>query len=398
MTIYVDAIRSWTAGDFAAAVDTFADQYKRDFESWLATNGEGRPAELGRILRRWQATRGRVMRRTRLERRHKPPFLDDFLAEAPAQMIETLTTTTIRSRTAAQEEVLRRLWATFGRLPVNERERAKAVGITKAVMLVTDGRIGPGLDSNVRKAMRVAEPTNANQWIEILDGVAGDIDAFTARNGPLSACVRPGYRHLADGRLYDMALGPRDRMSTTSRLPNGRARKPQTVHRLFASRDRGQDDTPFGLAWCAALGYRGFIAVGDLRRSLHEVELRPGIYVVFRLSAAAPSFRTRSSGGWFKGKDPTVPVDVLRSRWHAETPLLYVGKANSLRRRVRALLQFGAGDPIGHWGGRYLWQLADSESLLVAWRDDDDPRGLELQLLAEFRSQFGSLPFANIST
>ena len=42
---------------------------------------------------------------------------------------------------------------------------ASCVGITKAVMLLTDGRIGPALDSQVRLNLGVAKPINAEEWI-----------------------------------------------------------------------------------------------------------------------------------------------------------------------------------------------------------------------------------------
>jgi hypothetical protein len=59
---------------------------------------------------------------------------------------------------------------------------------------------------------------------------------------------------------------------------------------------------------------------------------------------------------------------------------LYVGRARSLRRRITALARFGSGQPVGHWGGRYLWQLADHEDLAIAWRTSDEPVALEASL------------------
>jgi hypothetical protein len=122
----------------------------------------------------------------------------------------------------------------------------------------------------------------------------------------------------------------------------------------------------------------------------------PGVYVVLRTAQTAPEFLEISKGGHFKEKDPTVASSVLRARMVAGTPVLYIGKADSLQRRIRQLLDFGNGRPVGHYGGRYLWQLAGSDEFLIAWRTDPSPRAAETELLDAFISEFGSLPFANI--
>jgi hypothetical protein len=41
----------------------------------------------------------------------------------------------------------------------------------------------------------------------------------------------------------------------------------------------------------------------------------PGAYVVYRPTAAFPTFVHPSPAGWFKGEDPTVPETRLRSEW-----------------------------------------------------------------------------------
>lgn len=60
-------------------------------------------------------------------------------------------------------------------------------------------------------------------------------------------------------------------------------------------------------------------------------------------------------------------------------------------------MRFGAGAPTGHWGGRLIWQLAESATLLVAWLRNarPDSQGPETELLAAFRSAWGKPPFAN---
>lgn len=152
-------------------------------------------------------------------------------------------------------------------------------------------------------------------------------------------------------------------------------------------------------------GFKGFISVSALRASsLAEVPNSAGVYVVLREDNGPPRFLDRSVGGHFKGKDPTVRVAVLSDAWVPGCPVLYIGKAGAsdskatLRHRLRQYLDFGAGNPVGHRGGRYIWQLSDSAELLLAWRvtDDLEPRQVEHSMLAGFRQRHGRLPFANL--
>ena len=139
----------------------------------------------------------------------------------------------------------------------------------------------------------------------------------------------------------------------------------------------------------------GWVPFSALRRS--EVPSGPGVYLVQDPGHDEPTFLQASPAGWFKGKNPSVDFDNLRANWVAGAEIVYIGKANNLRRRLYQFADFGAGKPIGHWGGRIIWQLGGSSLLLVAWREtpDDDPREVELGLIAQFRQAFGKAPFAN---
>jgi hypothetical protein len=90
---------------------------------------------------------------------------------------------------------------------------------------------------------------------------------------------------------------------------------------------------------------------------------------------------------------------VLEARWIPAAEVLYIGKADRLGRRIRELSEFGRGRPIGHWGGRFLWQIEGSAELLVAWLETPgrEPRDLEVEMLGGFRAKFGRQPFANIA-
>jgi len=161
----------------------------------------------------------------------------------------------------------------------------------------------------------------------------------------------------------------------------------------------------FTTAGIADQGFSGFLTVSHLQASrLADVPKGAGVYVVMRPAAGRPRFLSTSTGGWFKDSDPTVPVSVLEARWIAPTEVLYVGKATAgtsgrsgLRKRVGQLLAYGSGKPVGHQGGRYLWQVAGSDAFLVAWRAVGDPTSEENRLLASFFEVHGAYPFANIA-
>lgn len=147
-------------------------------------------------------------------------------------------------------------------------------------------------------------------------------------------------------------------------------------------------------------GFLGFERASSLRTTrCREIPNEPGVYAVLTPEGYEQKFRSRSAGGWFKGKDPTVTVDLLRLKWVAGTPVVYIGMAGrSLRRRVRALVDYGGGKPVGHQGGRYLWQLEGCDELLVAWLLDPEPARTEDRLLAAFQVLHRGLPFANLRT
>jgi hypothetical protein len=122
-----------------------------------------------------------------------------------------------------------------------------------------------------------------------------------------------------------------------------------------------------------------------------------GVYVVARADDFMPYFLDRSCGGWFKDRDPTVSLSVLEANWVPDAEVVYIGKANNIGRRLREFTKFGAGQRIGHWGGRLIWQLGESSRLLVAWKPTPgiDPLAHEALLLAQFRAEYGKSPFAN---
>ena len=130
-----------------------------------------------------------------------------------------------------------------------------------------------------------------------------------------------------------------------------------------------------------------------------------GVYLILRVKEDDPAFMERSTGGYFKGRDPNVATEVLSSHWVPGTPVVYIGKAGApgkaatLRSRLRQFLSFGAGRNLGHWGGRLIWHLPDTDDLLVCWKRTPSlvPLVVEKQMIQAFVDSFGSRPFANLT-
>ena len=125
----------------------------------------------------------------------------------------------------------------------------------------------------------------------------------------------------------------------------------------------------------------------------------PGVYAVSYAEGYPASWPVTSCGGWHKGRNPAVDPERLRAKWVDGTDIVYVGMTDrTLAKRIREFARFGKGEPVGHWGGRLIWQLPDPGRLMVGWIALD--AGLaswrEREMLAEFIGTFGRLPFANL--
>ncbi len=153
------------------------------------------------------------------------------------------------------------------------------------------------------------------------------------------------------------------------------------------------------------LGFEGFLTVKELRHAQPSpVPAEPGVYLLLRTLAAAPEFLVEGTGGRFKNKDPNVSLDRLREEWVEGALIVYVGQSGSrskgtLARRVDQMIRFGQAARVAHWGGRLIWQLEDSDRLVVCWQtiEKRDPRDVERALIKSFQTMHGgNRPFANL--
>lgn len=145
-------------------------------------------------------------------------------------------------------------------------------------------------------------------------------------------------------------------------------------------------------------GFCGFVTVESLFNfGYASIPEEGGVYMILRRSVSKPVFLSKGTGGYFKEKEPNVDIDVLKANWVEGTCVMYIGKATSLKKRISQYIRFGHGANVGHYGGRFIWQLADSKDLFVCWKPSRiNPRTEESALIQEFIGHYGERPFANL--
>jgi hypothetical protein len=150
-------------------------------------------------------------------------------------------------------------------------------------------------------------------------------------------------------------------------------------------------------------GFAGFRSFEQL--DISRIPQSPGIYVVLKPEDFERLFLTKSVGGRFKRRDPSLLQSALEEEWIEDTDILYIGKAGAgstgnrgLRKRIQEFADFGRGKPVGHWGGRLIWQLADSQSLVIAWKElpASEVNSAEARYHEKFIGIYRRLPFANL--
>ena len=211
-TTVITILRAKTPTQVHSDVAGFAEQYVRDWERWLLASAHERPKAFVKTLGRWQATRPAKLRRLRVRAgEHPPPYIEDLLTKAAPHLHNLVGFSVGRAEALDRTErtALEGLWNVFSSL--QQVGIASCVAITKAILLLSDGRIGPAFDSQVRKKLRLNRLLTSADWIAALSEVSDDIRAFEGTHGvSLPSAVPPRFSTLAYGRLYDMALGPRN--------------------------------------------------------------------------------------------------------------------------------------------------------------------------------------------
>jgi hypothetical protein len=151
-------------------------------------------------------------------------------------------------------------------------------------------------------------------------------------------------------------------------------------------------------------GFTGFKKMSELFADSSIIPKTKGVYLVLNLDKKPVEYLNMGTGGHFKGKNPNVSLDELKANRVDKTIIVYIGKAGkdgssaTLHSRLGQYFRFGQGRNVGHWGGRFIWQLKNAKDLVVCWKElpKEDTRTFEQKLIQEFRLKFSNRPFANL--
>lgn len=146
--------------------------------------------------------------------------------------------------------------------------------------------------------------------------------------------------------------------------------------------------------------FKGFISIEKLWENNSIIPNTQGVYLVLNKNKNDIRFLETGVGGFYQNHNPNVSIDILTSEFVPNSLVVYIGKANNLRNRIRQYLSFGNGNNAPHRGGKYIWQLENHKDLLFCWKElskNENPKSIESQLIINYKKQFNNKrPFANL--
>jgi hypothetical protein len=133
----------------------------------------------------------------------------------------------------------------------------------------------------------------------------------------------------------------------------------------------------------------GIIPAPPVRWGASVTERRSGVYFIARAHDSCVLSDAISA--------PTTDMRCIAT-WLPHEPVLYIGKATSLRKRLDQFYRHKYGARSPHRGGQRLKLLTILDDLWVHWAVCESPRDVEARLLRHFKAKVGRLPFANIQS
>jgi hypothetical protein len=207
----IEFLRNKNEEEVRALISGFARSYCYDLHHFANTNSEYGLASheaamaLADLLKKWTACRP-VSISTDLQ-----PILKDL--ETEFTMISGLDLRNLRNASANEKGAIDHIWSKL----TNELCKPKkltGVAPSKAMLIITNGRLGPALDSRARAVLGLSSDNIVTgvQYRTILEAISEDLLIFEETISPIriETLVPKHWQPVLVGRAYDMVAGPRD--------------------------------------------------------------------------------------------------------------------------------------------------------------------------------------------
>ncbi|MFC2053478.1 hypothetical protein ACFLV7_04150 [Chloroflexota bacterium] len=140
-------------------------------------------------------------------------------------------------------------------------------------------------------------------------------------------------------------------------------------------------------------------AHGVGRANWQDIPKLPGIYAVYWPTSEKLAFQNHSGQAQYA---TTVDPMILESKWnricqYGSTDIIYIGKGDNLKKRIRYLIRFGIGVAKNHEGGEWMWQISNiaASKLMIQTCPKGKQIAFENALLEKFYIDHDDFPLAN---
>jgi hypothetical protein len=204
----INFLRNKKSEEVKQLIEGFSHRYVADLNNFALTieqysfTSPQTANHLNKLLRKWSGCRPKSARKDRL---HLLKLLDTDL-----KSISHVDLRNIQNISPYERLAISRIWSQL-QTQICDAPKSTAVAPSKAMLILTNGRLGPALDSNARKTLKLPKTLNPDEYLSFLCAISEDIAAFEKINAPviLEDLVPKKWQPVFIGRVYDMAIGPR---------------------------------------------------------------------------------------------------------------------------------------------------------------------------------------------
>jgi hypothetical protein len=207
----IEFLRNKNEEEVRALISNFARSYRYDLHQFAKTNNEfglgscESAISLSVLLKKWTACR--------------PSFVSTNLQQILKELETDFTTISgldlrnLRYASVNEKGAIDHIWSKLTN-QLCKPKKLTGVAPSKVMLIVTNGRLGPALDSQARAVLGLSSDNTVSgvQYRTLLEAISEDLFAFEEINSPIrvETLVPKNWQPVFVGRAYDMAVGPRD--------------------------------------------------------------------------------------------------------------------------------------------------------------------------------------------